>query len=102
MSKVVLPNGEARIGVFHRFYTVQGKPRRGTEVIVDFPDGTTLRAESICNENDQFVRATGRKIAATRLLEQMRKRDNPEVADSGFGYDSRSSIFRKICPQFSK
>jgi hypothetical protein len=95
MARIQLTDGEARLGIFHKDYPhpiKEGVTRRGTEVLLDLPNGTQVQAVAICNENDRFTRAMGRKIAASRLLSTLR--------GMGIAYEDRKTLFKKICPQF--
>lgn len=92
MARLTLTNGEGRLGIYHRNIEKDGKTRRGTEVIVDLPNGEQITTFAICSDNDRFTRKMGRKVAAERLLNIMRNK--------GVSYEDRRTVFQKICPEY--
>jgi hypothetical protein len=87
--KLKLPSGpEIFIGVYH------AKPgeQRSTTVKLEI-DGLTYTADCCCHPNDNFCKATGRRLAANRLLAELR-------ACTILSADDRKAVFLKICPEF--
>ena len=105
--KLRLPSGkEVRVWVKHEaaFYNSHiNEWRRGTSVY--YEDGTfTTGALSLCRPPDQFCKAVGRRLAANKLLRNLRA-DNvvcrPYMAVE-IGKRDRRALFLAINPQFGK
>lgn len=95
MPRVKLSDSrEIFVGISHKTITssIDGDERRGTVVWVTDGD-RTIEATSICRPPDQFSRAQGRKVAATKLLNELRRRN--------YSRNDRDVVFRTICPQFN-
>ncbi len=73
---------------------------RATEVWVKDTAGNQIaQAIAKCSPMDNFCKRTGRRIAAQRLLAQLREKDPT-------GYpawkEDRKAIFQTICPEYFK
>lgn len=116
MSKLRLPSGfHVILGVFHEKlpHTNQSQQiKRKTVIKCTFTDSTftkefgTLTAMSVCIPPDNFCKATGRKLAARRLIS-----NNIDILDERGNYRKlNSSVFTKedkrvlmkaICPELT-
>lgn len=96
--KLTLPSGrECQIGVFHKEFgdsmdEIWQGSRRGTEIRFTL-EGQEIKVRSICRPPDPFVKRNGRKMAANKLLGELRARDIAVEAE-------RAAIFLAICPEF--
>lgn len=81
-----------------RIYHTEEQPRK-TVVSVESPDGviTFAYAEARCGSRDKFVKAFGRKLAARRVLEQLRNNPSAHMLSS-----DRAAIFYAVCPEYKK
>lgn len=89
-----LPPSSSRFGVCG---FESPKPRRITQVwVTDEHRLQTIQVQAVCAPMDNFCRRTGRKIAATKLLKELRdtyRFRNPE---------DRKRIFQAICPEYKE
>jgi len=67
---------------------------RSTHVRLTLEDGTDFAARSITKPPDQFCKRVGRRLAANRLLQNIRE-ILPSKAD-------RRTIFKMICPEYKQ
>lgn len=82
---------KAKVGISH-FADDSG--RRGTKVWVKV-GRKTFEAVAVCSKHDNFCRRTGRKLAACRLLDNIR-------GQPSFSKEDRASIFYFYCPEFKE
>lgn len=68
---------------------------RGTRVWIKFGDGTTLEAAAWCSLEDNFCKATGRRLAGIRLLAGLRELP-------WFSKEDRKRVFGAVCPDLVK
>ncbi len=115
MTRILLSGDrEADIGIHHT-----EEERDGVPMETKFPDGVselakwflcepvrvtkvtlhyasfTIEARAVCKPPDNFCRATGRRLAANRLLKQLREHSGLAPL---FTRDDRRTIFHAICP----
>lgn len=95
MKTIKLSSGcEVKVGVRHGT-DVNGK--RFTEVVVRDLDKDAppfAWAIAMCSEGDNFCKRVGRKLAAKRLLEKLRK------GRLGYVKNDLAQVFYAICPEF--
>lgn len=78
--------------VHHTEVETNEGPHRATLVTIDLPTGQKATSKAICRPPDQFNRAVGRRLAANRLLSNLRV--------IGTSYEDRRTIFQTICPEY--
>lgn len=97
MPRMTLPSGQKiRLGVFHE---ITDKKIRYTLVRVTFMSsddqaGETCEVNSRCSKKDNFCKATGRKIAAGRLMK--------DVKIAAMSDEDKQAIMKRICPEFKR
>lgn len=67
--------------------------RRATTAYIGNKESPAVKATVVCHPNDNFCRKTGRKLAAIKLLRQLKE----------VGYDKadRAFVFNAICPEYN-
>jgi hypothetical protein len=91
---LTLPSGKQAYLSIRHLYKARGDDYNGTLARLRFTwtEGVLIGL-SRCSDRDQFCRRTGRKLAATRLLEWIRNA-------YGLPKEDRAAIFRAICPEY--
>jgi hypothetical protein len=92
MAKVVTLGGkEAVVNIRHSPFDGDDPNNRSTAVALAFIDGSeSYVAQAHCSPLDHFNKRHGRKLAATRLLSQLKK----------YPREERAAVFQAICPEY--
>lgn len=90
--KIAIHHTEREIEVMDGPYYTPPENRRVTIVEV-IDDGVEYAQMSICRPPDNFSRLAGRRIAANKLLRQLK-------IEAGYHHEDRRAIFFFICPEY--